>query len=59
VYEGLILERMVTGLLPYTAYDFQVLSYNSAGEVENAGWTRAETLQTSVYSPAVLIYCYV
>lgn len=55
VYEGLVLERIVMGLLPYTAYDFQVLSYNTAGGVEDAGWTRTETLQTSVYSSTVLI----
>ncbi|XP_062584554.1 usherin-like isoform X1 [Saccostrea cucullata] len=47
VHEGLVLERTVSGLHPYTAYDFQVLSFNSAGRVEDASWTRAETLQTN------------
>ena len=53
VYEGLVLERTVSGLQPYSAYDFQVISYNSAGGSKGVSWTRAETLQTSEYPSGV------
>lgn len=56
VYEGLVLDRIVSGLQPYAAYDFQIVSYNSAGSVENAGWTRAETLQTSEHSRILITF---
>lgn len=56
VYEGLVLDRIVSGLQPYAAYDFQVVSYNSAGSVENAAWTRAETLQTSEHSQIFFMF---
>ncbi|XP_052767673.1 usherin-like isoform X2 [Mya arenaria] len=43
VYEGMYIEKVVPGLTPYTAYEFQIQSVNDAGASDFPVWIRVET----------------
>lgn len=43
MYEGMYIEKVIGGLAPYTAYEFQILSTNDAGPIDFPVWVRAET----------------
>ncbi|KAH3846702.1 hypothetical protein DPMN_089004 [Dreissena polymorpha] len=43
VYEGMYIEKVIKGLAPYTAYEFQIQSANDAGSSDFPVWIRAET----------------
>lgn len=42
-YTGLFIEKVISSLHPYTAYDFQILSVNDAGKLDFPVWVRVET----------------
>lgn len=43
VYEGMYIEKVIAGLSPYTAYEFQIQSANDAGPIDFPVWVRVET----------------
>jgi len=43
VYEGMYIEKVIHGLAPYTAYEFQIQSVNDAGPIDFPIWIRVET----------------
>jgi hypothetical protein len=43
VYEGLFIEKTITGLTPFTVYEFQVISVNDVGMSDYPVWIRVET----------------
>jgi len=52
VYEGLYIEKVITGLAPYTAYEFQVQSVSEAGASDFPVWVRVETAADGTLSHA-------
>lgn len=43
IFSGLAIEREITNLIPYTAYEFQIQVENDAGFAGGIEWVRAET----------------
>ncbi|XP_053408878.1 usherin-like [Mercenaria mercenaria] len=43
IYEGMFIEKVVSSLTPYTAYEFQVIPVNDAGPLDFPVWVRVET----------------
>lgn len=43
IFSGLAIEREITNLSPYTAYEFQIQVENDAGFAGGIEWVRAET----------------
>lgn len=50
VYEGMFIEKVVTGLTPYMAYEFQVVPVNDAGAFDFPVWVRVETKSEGMLS---------